>query len=290
MLNEYVIDSVRRYEGIGYTERFDTTATGLRSQQTGQVYPADSFEADHVVALGEPADGVGPMLLFALHSRQDDVRGIWVVPRDASLPREARRLVQRLLERDAEHASTRRLPLGAPRAADHVLDGAMVGVIGASAVALWFLVVDTVLREPLFTPSLVGRTLFGRGAETSELPIDLLSLATFSVLHGLMFIAFGIAVAWFVARHVSRPRYPTLFLGVFVLLEAGVLIGSELFLPEVARAVGHGAILVGNALAAASMAVYLRWFQPHPADPRDAVAPRSVVTRLRRSASRQRAH
>ena len=35
-------------------------------------------------------------------------------------------------------------------------DGVAAGLIGASAVGLWFLIVDVVLREPLFTPSLVA--------------------------------------------------------------------------------------------------------------------------------------
>lgn len=289
MLSEFVIESVRRYEAIGYTEHFDTTPEGLRSQQTGTLYPADAFEADHVVALGAPSAETGQILLFALRVRGADLRGTWVVTRDAKLPREARRLVQRLLNADRKRVWTRRLPLGPPRAGDHVLDGLMVGVIGASAVALWFLLVDSLVREPLFTPSLLGNRLFGRGGEAHELGIDLASVSLFVVLHGVLFVLFGIATAWFVARHVSRPSLPTLFLGLFLALESGVFVASEFFIPDVQRVIGHGAIVAGNALAAAFMAVYLRWFQPHPADPREAFAPREEAPRVARATHHQRA-
>jgi hypothetical protein len=284
MLNEYVIESVRRFEAIGYTERFDCTAAGMRSQQTGVLYPMDAFEVEHVVALGAPTSDTGQILLFALRSRGAGVRGTWVVTRDADLPREARRLVQRLASADPRRTWTRRLPLGPPRAADHVLDGLMAGVIGASTVALWFLLVDGVLREPLFTPSLVGNRLLGSGLEPHELAIDLASVSLFAVIHGVLFMLFGVAAAWFVARHVSRPRFPALCLGLFVPLQLGFYAGTELLIADVARVIGHWAILGGNVLAAAGMAVYLRWFQPHPADPREAFAPREDAARVTHTA------
>ena len=288
MLDEMVIDSIRRFESIGYTERFETAQGGLRSQQTGVLHPADGLEAEHVVALGRASPATGDALLFALRSRVDGAKGTWVVARDAGLPRDAERLVQRLAGANPKRTWTSRLPLGPARAGDHVLDGLQVGVGGASLLALWFLLVDSWLREPLFTPSLVGNRLFGRGVDAHELTIDLGSVALVVVLHGLLFALFGIATAWFVGRHVERPRFPGLFLGVFVALEAGFVLGSELLIPGAASTIGHGFILVGNAVAAAGMAFYLRWLQPHPADPRKAFARGEAASRVARTTRRAR--
>lgn len=49
MLHEMVIASIHRYEGIGYTEHFDTASGGLRSEQTGVIHPAATLVAEHVV-------------------------------------------------------------------------------------------------------------------------------------------------------------------------------------------------------------------------------------------------
>ena len=288
MLDEMVIDSIRRFESIGYTERFETAQGGLRSQQTGVLHPADGLEAEHVVALGRASPATGDALLFALRSRVDGARGTWVVARMRAFP--ATRSV-------SCSDSPERIPSGRGRAGFHSALRApettcSTACRSASAAprssALWFLLVDSWLREPLFTPSLVGNRLFGRGVEAHELTIDLGSVAGVVVLHGLLFALLGIATAWFVGRHVERPRFPSLFLGLFVALEAGFVLGSELLIPGAASTIGHGFILVGNAVAAAGMAFYLRWLQPHPADPRKAFARGEAAARVARPARRTR--
>ena len=267
MLDEMVIASIHRYEGVGYKERFDDVPGGLRSEQTGVIHPADALVAEHVVALGSATPDCGPTLLFALRSRKDGARGTWVVCRDAGLTRDAQRLVERLAGADPEHTWTRRVPLGGAGAGEFVLEGMMVGVIGASVVALWFLFVDAVLREPLFTPSLVADHLFGADPDAHALPIDLARVSAVVALHGGLFALFGIAAAWFVSRHVVRPPLAGLVVTLFAALEGAFLLGTELVVPGVARAIGHAPIVVANALAAFAMALYLRRTEPHPAHP-----------------------
>jgi hypothetical protein len=261
-----VIDSIHRYEGIGYTERFDTAPGGLRSEQTGRVHRANALEVEHVVSLGSPTEDSSPILLFALRSRVDGARGTWVVSRDA-LSRDAQRLVAQLAGADPQRTWTRRVPQGGAGAGEFVLEGAMVGVIGASLVALWFLLVDATLREPLFTPALLADRLFGQDSGTHALTIDLARVSAVAALHGGLFVLFGIGVAWIVSRHVLNPSLSSLALALFGALEGGFLFVSELAFPGVASGIGHGTVLVGNALAAAGMAAYLRRSRPHPAHP-----------------------
>jgi hypothetical protein len=276
-----VTDSVHRYEGIGFTERFVTEAGGgLRSEQTGRFHPGDALVAEHVVKLGAGADGTGPLLLFALRSHLDGARGTWVVSRDASLPRDTQRLVTRLASRDPEHTWTRGVPLGGAGAGEFVLEGMMAGVIGASAVALFFLLVDTLQGEPLFTPSLIADRLFGRDGDAHALPVDLARVSATVVLHGALFVLFGIVATLLVSRYVKRPFLPALFGALFVTLESGFLLASALVIPGAASAIGELEILAANALAALAMALYLRRSPPRPAHPDGS------VVRLRRQRSR----
>lgn len=265
MLDEMVIASIHRYEGIGYTQRFDEAPGGLRSEQTGVVHPPEALVVEWVVALGSATPGCGPTLLFALRSRKDGACGTWVVCRDAGLTREAQRLVARLAGRDPEHTWTRRLPLGGAGAGEFVLEGLMVGVIGAAVVALWFLFLDTVLREPLFTPSLVADHLFGVDRDTHALPIDLARVSAVVALHGGLFALLGICAAWLVSRYVVRPSLAGLLVTLFAALEGAFLLGTELVIPGVARTIGHAPIAVANGLAAFAMALYLRRTEPIPA-------------------------
>jgi hypothetical protein len=151
-------------------------------------------------------------------------------------------------------------------AAEIVGDGAAAGLIGASAVALWFLAVDAALREPLFTPSLVASALFEGTRATLEQRVDLSMVAAFTALHSLAFIAFGILVSWVVSRFSRTPDLPLIAIFLFLLLEGGFVAATKLLVPEVAEVIGHGFIVAGNVFAAVGMGVYLRDWQRHPED------------------------
>jgi hypothetical protein len=258
MLDEMVVHTVQRYAGVGYTDRFETAPGGLRSESTGKVHPPQALQAEHVVALGVPTPTAGETLLFAVHSRLDDSRGTWVVARDANLPRDAARLADRLAGANPRRTWTTWRPFGSAVPYEFVLDGMMVGVIGALTVGVWLLLVDVAFRDAFFTPSLVGDFLFGPDTDAHALPIDLERASAVIALHGLAFVLLGIAAAWFVSRFVERPTFLGLFVALFALLEGFFVIVSEVAMPGVARQIGHLWILAANALAAGGMALYLR--------------------------------
>jgi hypothetical protein len=56
---------------------------------------------------------------------------------------------------DHPQSSVARVPVSA----DILLDGLFTGMIGAIAVAVWFLVLDVAAGRPLFTPNLLGNVL-----------------------------------------------------------------------------------------------------------------------------------
>jgi hypothetical protein len=141
-------------------------------------------------------------------------------------------------------------------------DGTMAGVIGASAIALFFLLIDTARREPLFTPSVMASALLRGEAPTSGAGVDLSMVAAYSVLHGAAFVAVGVLAAWATAmRHASVATF-TLALALFATLELGFLVTCIAVDRSLLDVVGVAPATVGNLLAAIGMAAYLhRW--PH---------------------------
>lgn len=142
-------------------------------------------------------------------------------------------------------------------------DGMVAGLYGASAVAMWFLVVDLWSREPLYTPALVVQTLM-EGRMPDAVSIELLQVAAFSALHAMAFIAFGFLCALVTARLRETPDYPLIAIGIFIPLELGFVLTARFVVdPGLAATLGHGYIAVGNVLAAALMALYLYRGQRH---------------------------
>lgn len=136
-------------------------------------------------------------------------------------------------------------------------DGLLAGMVGASAIALWFLGFDALTREPLFTPSVLGRALLYGDRPAPDLPVDLAAVAVYTAVHGALFLAFGTGVCALRAavRHRMAPLWllPALFVG----LEAGFLLLAGTLAPGAAEVIGQVPIALGNGLAAAAMGAYL---------------------------------
>ena len=93
-------------------------------------------------------------------------------------------------------------------------EGTIAGLLGASAVALWFLVYDVAAGAPLRTPALLGAALFDGLRDPSALVITGSLILKYTLLHGLAFIAFG----WLAASLlVLVDHEPQLIVAVFML-------------------------------------------------------------------------
>ena len=93
-------------------------------------------------------------------------------------------------------------------------EGIVAGLIGASVVAMWFLLLDVARGRPLFTPGLLGAAVFQGLTDPSTLRITAGPVLGYTILHGLAFIAFGVVAASIMA--VSE-REPALFVGFVIL-------------------------------------------------------------------------
>jgi hypothetical protein len=144
-------------------------------------------------------------------------------------------------------------------------EGLIAGLVGAATVALWFLIIDVIQGRPLYTPTVLGTALFGRGA---GLPVpdagpDLGMVLMFTWVHGLAFVIVGGIVARLLAVAERRSSVGFGILMLFVLFEFGFLAVAMVFAQPVLRALAWPAILVANLLAAATMGGYFKLRHPN---------------------------
>jgi hypothetical protein len=136
--------------------------------------------------------------------------------------------------------------------------GILAGILGATVVAVWFLVLDLATRAtPFFTPSLLGSIIFaGKDAEAVT-GIDGAAIFAYTGLHGILFLIAGTLLAWMFYHFERNPQVGVILLLLFVLFEA-ILWGLGVsVIPALAGAVGAWAILVANLSSAAAMFAFL---------------------------------
>jgi hypothetical protein len=143
-----------------------------------------------------------------------------------------------------------------------VREGVTAGVLGATLVAVWFFIVDTLAMHPFHTPRVLGAALFSLlGPAGSESPA--LYVGTYTIVHYALFIAAGlIATAMVHAAH----REPTILAGAFILFvifELAFYSFVSLLAHTLLEELAWYSVAIGNALAAVAMGTYL-WLR-HPA-------------------------
>jgi len=138
--------------------------------------------------------------------------------------------------------------------------GLMAGLIAATTLVVWFLVIDLVNGRPLYTPSFVANTLLGRDAVEISFGI----IASYTVFHYAVFLAIGIAVAWVMTK-LETP--PNILLGIVL----GFFLFDLVFYASVAAtgvnvvlSLGWPSVLVGNLLAGITLMAYLNLSEAAP--------------------------
>lgn len=144
-------------------------------------------------------------------------------------------------------------------------EGTVAGIIGASSVALWFLMVDSIAGRPFFTPAILGASLFdllggsfgGRGLATN--------VVAYTVIHFAAFIAIGIIAATGMNMLDRRPSLLVGFVALFFVFELGVLgVVALLSRSPLFGTIAWYQLGAANLLAAYFMGRYL-WRAHHPA-------------------------
>ena len=123
--------------------------------------------------------------------------------------------------------------------------GVAAGVVGATVMALWFLVVDASQGTPFRTPNFVAGSLLGN----EDLSMSIGPLVLYTLLHYGMFIVVGMIASW-VLVHVETASPMLLGLVLGFLMFDMVFYGSvALAGVNVVQALGWPEVLTGNLLA-----------------------------------------
>ncbi len=145
-------------------------------------------------------------------------------------------------------------------------EGIVAGAIGAATIAIWFLILDAINGRPLYTPTVLGTALFRRGeglASPESLPVSFEMVLMYTWIHGLIFAVIGGLAARLLRVAERNPNFGFGILLFFVVFEFGFLLVATLFEERILRTLSWQAILFGNLLAAAAMAVYFWHRHPH---------------------------
>ncbi len=141
-----------------------------------------------------------------------------------------------------------------------VREGLSVGVAGSAVVALWFLALDTIVGEPLRTPSALGGLIFAGETEAAAMPVRMSWVIGYTGVHLAIGFAFGLVLAAASAAVEDSPPLVIATVLAFVCFEAlmmGIVGLVAIFLPYSWLVVGGA-----NLLAAVTM-VALLW-RRHP--------------------------
>jgi hypothetical protein len=144
-----------------------------------------------------------------------------------------------------------------------VREGVWSGLIGGSAVAVWFLLYDLTLGQPFRTPGLLGAAIFSGLRDPADLHVSAAIVVGYTVVHFTAFILFGLLAAFMLA---ASEREPLLLLGVFVMFacfEVFFVGFATLVAMSLVEALGWWPIVAGNILAATAMVAF--FLARHPA-------------------------
>jgi hypothetical protein len=137
----------------------------------------------------------------------------------------------------------------------------IAGFLGATAVAVWFFIVDLIGGRPLFTPNTLGvglLSVFGRSPES-----EIVNVISYTIFHYAAFTLVGIVAVILVHAGERTASVLAGSMILFVAIELGFYGLVAMLQQTVLGNLAWYQILAGNLLAAILMGTYL--WRSHPA-------------------------
>ena len=150
----------------------------------------------------------------------------------------------------------------AERQHNFLREGALTGFIGATAIAVWFLIVDTVTGRPFYTPEFLGRGLVSVLGENMMGDTAFTHIAGYTVFHYAAFLLVGILLTVIVHQAERTPAILAGALVAFVMMTMGFYMIAAAFSESALGQLAWPQIFVANLLAAGLMMGYL--WRTHP--------------------------
>ncbi|MEX2528747.1 MAG: hypothetical protein WEA09_14045 [Gemmatimonadota bacterium] len=131
--------------------------------------------------------------------------------------------------------------------------GTLAGLVGATAMALWFLVIDAAAGVPFRTPSLLANSILG----VEDLAGRVGPIIFYTLVHYTAFVLLGVGAVWVIRKLEVAP-------GVLLGLVLGFLLFDVVFFGsvyltglDVTQALGWLEVLAGNMIAGVALMGYL---------------------------------
>src|SRR4030081_1336117 len=145
-------------------------------------------------------------------------------------------------------------------------EGVITGFIGATAIAIWFLVVDTVAGHPFYTPiflgkgvvSVLGKNMMGDTAFTH--------LLGYTVFHYAAFFVVGIVLTVIVHQAERTPAILAGLLVAFVMMTLGFYMIAAAFAGSALGNLAWPQIFIANFLAPGLLFGFLWGSVPSPGE------------------------
>ncbi len=137
-----------------------------------------------------------------------------------------------------------------------VREGVIAGLIGAAAVAVWFLLFDAIQGVPLRTPAVLWATLVQRLPSPAGVAPAMGPVLGYTAIHVAAFVLFGVVTAVLVAAAEREPPMLLVLLIFFAAFEVFFLALVTFLARPILGLLAWWAILIGNFLAAVSMLGY----------------------------------
>jgi hypothetical protein len=141
-------------------------------------------------------------------------------------------------------------------------EGVIAGVLGATGVAVWFLIVDTIAGQPFFTPRVLGDAVKYVVAPENTVPAVVV-VALYTVFHYAVFIIAGIATVALIhgsAKHIGFLAGMVMLFVAFEVAFYGYVLMLQLATPL--EGIAWYQVGAANLVAAALMGRYL--WATHP--------------------------
>ena len=143
-------------------------------------------------------------------------------------------------------------------------EGISAGLIGASAIAVWFGILDATRGELLATPVMLGTSL-GSLFLQGDTPSKAAAFIGYTLFHFALFCVIGYAFSWVVNSAEKVPSSFIGFAGLFIVFEVG-WIGWTSVLAQGFGEITWLQVFLANLIASGAMGYYM-WKQ-HPSLPR----------------------
>jgi hypothetical protein len=145
-----------------------------------------------------------------------------------------------------------------------IREGIYAGIIGATAIVIWFAIIDILASHPFHTPDILGAGLLSVLGKPPMMPDTMaFHVIIYTIFHYAAFALVGIIMATIVHQSARTPAVLAGFLVAFVVFELGAIFLTALLTESQLGGMAWYQIFLANLLAT-SLMFWFMW-RRHPA-------------------------